>query len=100
MPNFKMSVPHRLSQDEALGRIKKLLAQLRTRHSDKISDLREDWNGYVGGFSGSAKGMSVSGTLAVSPSEVIIEATLPFLAKPFKGRIELFIRAEAARLLL
>jgi len=100
MPNFKMSVPHELSQDEALGRIQKLLGKLRARHSDKISNLREDWDGNVGTFSGSVKGMSVSGTLSVWPSEVLIEATLPFAATLFKGRIESFIRGEAARLLL
>jgi hypothetical protein len=100
MPNFKMSIPHQLSQEEALGRIKALLGYLRAQHSGKISKLREDWNGYVGAFSGSAKGMAVSGTVTVTPSSIILEGTLPFAATFFKSRIESFIRTEAARLLM
>ena len=99
MPNFYMSIPHQLSQDEVLRRIKNRLGQLKTQHADKIGDLQENWNGNVGTFIGSAKGMAVSGTLVVGPSEVVLQATLPFALSFFKGKIESRIRAEAAALL-
>lgn len=100
MPNFNMSVPHHLMQDEALSRVKNRLAQLKAKHSDKLSTLQEHWNGNIGTFSGSAAGMTASGTLAVTPSEVIIQGTLPIVATLFRGKIEARIREEISTLLM
>ncbi len=99
MPSLNMSVPHRLPQNEALGRIKGLLGQVKTQFADRISDLRETWRGNQGTFSFSAMGFGVSGTLTVKPGEVILESRLPFAALPFKGRIESTIRERAMALL-
>jgi len=50
MPDSIVSVNHRLSQDEALRRIQAAVAQAKLQYAGKISDLRENWNGYVGAF--------------------------------------------------
>ena len=100
MPNFSMSVPHHLTQDEALRRIKNRLAQLKAQYSHKLGTLQEDWNGNVGTFSGSAAGSSASATLIVTPSEVIIQGTLPVIATFFSGKIEALIRKEMSTLLM
>jgi len=92
MPNLTVSVPHRLPQDEALTRIKELVAQAKAHYSDKTSDLRESWDGYVGKFDVSAMGFSASANLNVQPSEVTIELTLPFAAIPIRGKIESTVR--------
>ena len=42
MANFKMSIPHQLSQDEVLRRIKNVLVDLKVQHSGKIGNLREN----------------------------------------------------------
>lgn len=99
MPGINISVPHELSQDEALSRVKRLLGQVEAQFSDKISELQESWVGYVGTFSFSAMGFPVSGTFTVTASEVILQSTLPFAALPFKGKIESTIRERAAILL-
>jgi hypothetical protein len=99
MPTLSMTVPHSLAQDEALTRIKTLLDDVKTRHADKITDLREDWNGYIGTFAFSAMGFHVSGTLTVKPSQVEITGNLPFAATLFKSRIETAIRERAEELL-
>src|ERR1700732_1248440 len=62
MPDLIVSVSHRLSQDEALRRIQTVVAQAKTQYSDKIDDLQESWNGYVGAFQISAQNQKVSGT--------------------------------------
>lgn len=90
-----MTVSHRLTQDEATKRIKTLLSEVKNRFADKISDLREEWNGNTGTFSFSAMGFSVSGTLTVKSSEVELSGTLPFAAMFFKGKIESTIREQA-----
>jgi hypothetical protein len=99
MPNLIMSVGHRLSQDEALRRIRAAAAQAKTQHSDKIDDLREGWNGYVGAFQISARNQQVSGTVTVNPSDVTVQTTLPFLALVFKPTIESRMRDELTRIL-
>jgi hypothetical protein len=99
MPNVSVSVPYQISQDEALSRIQARIAQIKAQYSSQVSDLTENWNGYVGTFSGSAKGFSVSGNLAVQPSFVIVGISLPLIAFPYKAKVEAGVRAELARLL-
>lgn len=99
MPKLNISVQHRLAQEEALNRIKGLLGQVKNQFADKITDLRENWNGNTGTFSFSAMGFSVSGTLTVKPSEVELNGNLPFAASFFRGKIESTIRERASTLL-
>jgi putative polyhydroxyalkanoic acid system protein len=99
VPKMTVVVPHHLTQDEALARIKGLIERLKQQHGGEVSDLRENWNGYVGTFSGKSRGMSLSGTIAVRPHDVEVSGQLPLLASAFKGQIEQRIRAGAAELL-
>ena len=99
MTRLQMSVPHTLSQQEAIDRIKALLQNVKIEHSDKVSDLREEWTGNVGQLSGSAMGFSVSGTVVVTPTHVEISGNLPFAASFFKSKIESTIRDRATELL-
>ena len=94
-----MSVPHKLSQEDAMKRIKGLLENVKREHSDKISDVREQWTDNVGTFSLSAMGFAVSGTIAVTPTDVQVSGELPFAASFFKNRIETTIRERATELL-
>jgi membrane protein YqaA with SNARE-associated domain len=99
MANFEMSVPHHLTQEEALRRIQNLLADTKKEHSDKISNLQENWNGNTGEFSLTIMGFSISGELIVTASTVDIAATLPFAASLFKGKIQELIAERAEKLL-
>ncbi len=99
MPKINASVPHELSQDEALSRVQGRIARIKAQYSGMVSDLKESWDGYAGTFSGSARGFSVSGNLTVDPSEVTVQIALPFVALPLKGQIEARIRSELTALL-
>ena len=99
MPNLNLTIPHNLSQDEALRRIKDAIAQAKSQNSSKIENLQENWNGHVGIFSGSAMGQSASGTITVNPSAIAFDLALPFAATFFKSKIEAGIRDFAAKLL-
>ena len=99
MPKMQVVVPHALGQEEALGRVKGLLADLQRQYGGQISGLREEWTGGRGEFSFKAMGFNVAGTLEVRPGEVELNGDLPFAAMPFKGRIEETVRREAERLL-
>jgi hypothetical protein len=99
MPKLMVSVSHRLSQDEALRRIRAVVAQAKIQHSDKINDLRQSWNGYVGAFDVSGMGQKASGTVGVNPSDVTVQIKLPFAASLFKSKIESGIRDTLSRIL-
>jgi len=99
MPKIDLSMNHNLSQEEALGRVKTLLSNVKTQFADKISNLEESWNGNEGEFSFKAMGFSVSGTLVVAGNSVYLKGNLPFAAGFFKGKIESTIREHAEKLL-
>ncbi len=94
-----MAIPHHLTQGEALKRVKTLLGEVKSQFADKISDLREEWNGNTGKFSFSAMGLSVSGTLTVNHREMELSGDLPFAASFFGEKIESMIRERAETLL-
>ena len=97
MPKLNIKVPHQLTQEEALRRTRTLLENVKNQYSEKISDVREEWEGNLCQFSFSAMGFSTSGTLTVKPSEIEISGNLPFAAAFFKGKIEATIRERAEK---
>ena len=99
MPGMSIVVPHALTQDEALGRIRKLLGEVKSDYGDKVTDLSETWSGNRADFAFKAMGMGVSGNLVVTSNQVELKGNLPFAALPFKGRIEETIRTRANQLL-
>ena len=99
MPSIEMSVPHQLSQPEAVQRIQSLLQNIKTQHSDKISNLKEEWNGNTGSFGFTAMGFNVSGLLTINESSVDLNGNLPFAATFFQGKIKSIIREQAEKVL-
>lgn len=99
MSNLDVTIPHNLSQEEALTRIKNMFTQMKEEHGDKISDLKEEWNGYVGNFSFTAQGFDIAGTLTVNPSNVELKGKIPFALSLFKGAITKTIEQQATKLL-
>jgi hypothetical protein len=51
MPDVKVSVPFQIQQDEALNRVKARLTEIKSQYGNMVSNLTENWNGYVGTFS-------------------------------------------------
>jgi hypothetical protein len=99
MANFDMSVPHQLTQEEALKRIQHALAEIKKEHGDKVSNLSEKWTGNTGEFSLTVMGFDIAGKLVVNASNVAIDAELPFAASLFKGKIKELIGGKAGELL-
>jgi hypothetical protein len=99
MPAIRVSVAHDLSQDEALERIRKAVDAAKRQNSEKVSGLKETWDGYRAEFSGSAMGNSVNASIAIEPEEVVVSGKLPFIALPFKGKIESAIQGVLKRVL-
>ena len=99
MPSIHISVSHRLTQADALKRIKKAITAAKDQNPEKVRELNETWEGYVGKFSGTAMGHSVAASVAVNSGEVTVDGKLPLLATPFRGKIEAAIQDMLTRLL-
>lgn len=99
MSDLNLNIPHNLSSEEALVRIKKLLSSLREEHKDLIDNAEEQWDGNNGKFGFSVKGFDLGGVINVNPSSVGINAKLPFMVSLFKGKIEQVITDKAKELL-
>jgi hypothetical protein len=98
MPKISLSIPHQLGQEEAKQRISRLLAEARANSAGHVSDVVENWTGYVDTFSFRARGFAVAGQLDVQPVHVQVDINLPLAAFPFKGRIEQELLAHARQL--
>jgi hypothetical protein len=99
MSTLQITIPHPLSQEEALKRIKNLLSETKKEHGDKIDNLTENWNGNSGQFSFSAKGFDIEGDLSVTPATVELNGKIPFALSLFKGAITKAVSEKAMQLL-
>ena len=99
MPSLEMSIPHKLSREEAKRRIQELLPKMKADYGDQIKNLHEEWNGDTGVFSFSVMGFAVSGSLTVNESSVDLDGSLPFAAAFFKGKIKSVIEEKAQQVL-
>ena len=88
MAKLNMVIPHGLPQGEALRRIRGEIEDLKREYGDKVGSLRDSWNNDTYVFEGVTQGFAVSGMILVKLSHIEIAANLPWLAMPFKGRIE------------
>ena len=100
MSSLNLNIPHHLSKEEALSRIKNLLSSLKQEHKDMISDVQESWNGNKGNFSFKAKGFNLAGEIIVNDNNVQINSDLPFAVSFFKGAISDVITKKAKTLLV
>jgi hypothetical protein len=99
MSNIDIDIPHKLSQEEALNRIKHLLTETKKQHGDMVENLSEQWNGHTGQFSFTVKGFDIQGTLSVTPSAVELRSKVPFAVSLFKGTISKLVTDKAQELL-
>ena len=99
MPKLSIAVPHQLDAEEVKNRLLGLMSKIKERHSDKFSNLTEEWGEKSGTFSFSTFGFSVKGTITAEPDKVALDADLPFAAMMFKGKIEQEVRDTLTRVL-
>ena len=107
MPKKNIVIPHKLTQEEALRRIKKGIEEGREKHADLVQQFNVtetwEWEGYTGTciFSGkiAGKNFSVSGTITVESEQVKITADVPWVAMPFKKKFENMLKEEMEELL-
>lgn len=99
MSHLDLQIPHSLPQQEAIARIKKLLAGLQQKHQQSFNNIDEHWEGPEGRFSFSAKGFSVAGKIYVGVDSVRLSSRLPLVLSIYKKKISEVIQEKAGELL-
>ena len=94
-----VSIPHRLSQDEARARLQKGLTELKAKHASSIAQVDENWNGNAMTFRLTAMGQAISGRVDVQPSAVKLDIDLPWLVAMLAERIKPKVEEEGRRML-
>jgi hypothetical protein len=99
MPSLTITTPHALGTEEATARLKTFFQKLKERHSDKMSNMQEQWQDNRLEYGFSTYGFNIKGDVVVEANEVKVNGALPFAAMMFKGKIEQTVREELEKLL-
>ena len=99
MPSIQVTVHHKLTEHEAMSRIKNLVTNLKHEHENKVTNINEEWHARSGKFSFTFHGMALSGTVNLHPGTVEIHGKLPLAVSLFRGKIKDVIKEKASELL-
>lgn len=99
MSSIQVTVHHKLTEHEAMSRIKQLLTKLKNENANRISDIQEEWHARHGKFHFNIQGFNISGTVDLHPGAIEIHGKLPLALTLFKGKIKEVIKDRAQELL-
>jgi Putative polyhydroxyalkanoic acid system protein (PHA_gran_rgn) len=99
MSSIRLHIPHKLAQEEALGRIKTLFHKLKHEQKNNISNLKEEWSHDTGHFHFTAQGFDLSGVIKVHGNNIDIHAKVPLAVYLFKNKIKAVIQEKAHEVL-
>ncbi len=92
-------IPHGLSKQEAVLKVKSAIQEAQPQIAAHAKDTQLEWQSEnVLRFDATIQGKRIHGTLTVEEKEFEIDATLPLLWRMFEGRIEKAIREQVAAL--
>jgi len=94
-----ITIPHRLTQQEAKSRLQKGLTDLKAQHSASIAQVAESWNGDQMSFRLTAMGQAITGRVDVQPSAIKLDIDLPWLLAAFAEKFRPRIEQEGRRML-
>ena len=96
---ISVSIPHRLSQDEARSRLQNGITDLKTKFGGQVGTVDETWTGNQMAFRFAVMGQAVTGRVDVQPDVVKLDVDLPFLIAMLADRIRPQIEQEGRKLL-
>lgn len=98
MPKFGVNVPHTLGKPEARSRLERFIEMIEQKYADKVSELRQSWEGDTLRFHFKTYGIPLDGGITVTEDALNMSGDLPFAAMMFKGKIESEIREGLERI--
>lgn len=90
--SIKISIPHRLTREEASRRLQTGIADFRRQYASNLAQMEQRWTGDHMDFTMSAFGQSITGRIDVRESAVDLDVDLPWLfavlAEKIKGQVQ------------
>ncbi len=84
---MKVQRVHMMTGETARGEVERALPGLLQEFGSDVSDVTHVWSGNSMNFSFRTRGLSIKGRIDVTDSQVLIDVSLPLIARPFEGRI-------------
>lgn len=100
MPDLTMSIPHRLTRDEAQRRIRAELRQFQQQFSGMVQTVEERWESYTLHLTVAAAGQTITGQARVEEQTIEVRVALPWLLAMLAGGVRQGIEQRAHNLLL
>ncbi len=94
-----LSIPHRLSQDEARTRIQNTLAGLKSQHAARLAQVEERWTANHMDFQLAVMGQAVTGRIDVRDNAVDLAIDLPWILAMFAEKLRGEVQKEGTKLL-
>ncbi len=94
---MKVSYQHGLSKEQAVARLDQFVSQMLEVYGSQVMEQSRTWQGDELLFPPQTLGFKVSGSALVTDAEVIVDAKLPLLARPFEGELRQRVEAALAR---
>jgi hypothetical protein len=94
-----LSIPHRLTRDEARRRVQNALAGLKGQHAAQFAQVEENWTAHHMDFRVAVLGQSLTGRVDVGEEKVDIALDLPWLMAIFADRIRDEVQRKGTKLL-
>ena len=82
---MKVTRAHHTSKELAKDKLKAILAQLVAEFGAEFSNQTHQWTDDVMDFSFQVHGFEVSGELAVTDNNVVVDVTIPFFSRLMEG---------------
>jgi hypothetical protein len=94
-----VTIPHKLSQQEAKRRIETGITDARARFGSMLKGVEETWNENSMHFSLSTMGQNITGRLHIEPELARLEVDLPLILAMFADKLRPRIEEEGRKLL-
>lgn len=95
---MRIAVPHHTTKANARQVVERKINALLQSYGAQADKAEHEWRGDTLHVKGKARGFSVEGTVDITDTDVILDAKLPLLAKPFEGKIRQTVEVEAGKL--
>lgn len=94
-----LSIPHRLSPEEARTRLQNTLNSLKSQHAARLAQVEERWSGNHLDFRLAVMGQSVTGRVDVRDAAVDLAIDLPWILAMFAEKVRGEVQREGTKLL-
>ncbi len=93
-----LELPHKMTQAKAIAHIKDKLDQHRKELVEHATINTEEWQDNTLHFAIDFQGKKISGTLLITDTDYVLDATLPLLWRMFEGKIEAEVKKQVEKM--